>query len=201
MNTLNEFLLIILTAAVLQNAVFTRGLGSSKETLMMGSPKRILIFGGALTFIAVTASLLAWPLNFFLTSPKGPMSGFTQGRLLIALGCICLIYTALYLSTKYFFPVIHYYLRPYLSFASFNCAALGSILLAFSSNYTLLKTIGFAFGSGVGYTLAILLIYEGKRRIVLSDVPRSFRGLPVMLLYIGILSLAVYGLIGHQLPT
>ena len=64
-----------------------------------------------------------------------------------------------------------------------------------------MKTCGFAFGSGAGYTLALLLISEGRKRIALSDVPRAFRGLPVALIYIGILSLAIYGLIGHQLPT
>ena len=31
MNVLSEFLIIALSAAVLQNAVFTRGLGSSKD--------------------------------------------------------------------------------------------------------------------------------------------------------------------------
>ena len=78
---------------------------------------------------------------------------------------------------------------------------LGTILIAFSGGYGFVKTVGFAFGSGIGYTAAPLLVREGRRRIALSDVPRAFRGLPIMLLYIGILSLAIYGLIGHQLPT
>jgi electron transport complex protein RnfA len=98
-------------------------------------------------------------------------------------------------------PVLHYHIRNITVLASFNCAVLGSILIAFGGNYGFIKTAGFALGSGTGFTLALLLIYEGKRRIMLSDIPRSFRGLPVMLLYIGIFSLAVYGLIGHQLPT
>ena len=76
-----------------------------------------------------------------------------------------------------------------------------SLLIAFSGSYGLVQTVGFALGSGIGYTLAILLLCEGRRRIALSDVPRAFRGMPVMLLYAGILSLAIYGLIGHQLPT
>ena len=85
--------------------------------------------------------------------------------------------------------------------AAFSCAVLGTILIAFSGGYGFVKTVGFAFGSGIGYTAALLLVREGRRRIALSDVPRAFRGLPIMLLYIGILSLAIYGLIGHQLPT
>ena len=33
----------------------------------------------------------------------------------------------------------------------------------------------------------------------MSKVPRAFRGLPILLIYIGILSLALYGLLGHPL--
>ena len=63
MNVLSEFLIIALSAAVLQNAVFTRGLGSSRDTLMMGAPRRIFAFGAALTFITVvSAALAAMPL-------------------------------------------------------------------------------------------------------------------------------------------
>lgn len=56
MNVLSEFLIIALSAAVLQNAVFTRGLGSSRDTLMMGAPRRIFAFGAALTFITVVSA-------------------------------------------------------------------------------------------------------------------------------------------------
>lgn len=59
MNVLSEFLIIALSAAVLQNAVFTRGLGSSRDTLMMGAPRRIFAFGAALTFITVVSAALA----------------------------------------------------------------------------------------------------------------------------------------------
>lgn len=117
------------------------------------------------------------------------------------LACVCVVFTLLYLVTRAWFPRIHYPLRRDAANAAFSCAVLGTILIAFSGGYGFVKTVGFAFGSGIGYTAALLLVREGRRRIALSDVPRAFRGLPIMLLYIGILSLAIYGLIGHQLPT
>ncbi|MEM1485407.1 Rnf-Nqr domain containing protein [Oscillospiraceae bacterium PP1C4] len=200
MNLMNEFLVITFTAIVLQNAIFARGLGSSKDTIMMSSPKRILLFGSTLTFITVISSLLAWPFNYLLHANE-QFATPLHLRYILVLCSICIVFTLLYLLTKNYLPVLHYYLKSMIALASFNCAVLGSMLIAFNGNYGLLKTIGFAFGSGVGYTLALLLIYEGKRRIVLSDVPRAFRGVPITLLYIGILSLAIYGLIGHQLPT
>lgn len=200
MSYIQEFLLAILTAIVLQNAAFTRGLGSSKSMLTFSNIKRILLFGSTLTLVTTLSALLAWPFNHLLRQNERS-AGPLHLRYLIALASICIVYIALYLVTKYFMPMLHYHLRSIISAAAFNCAVLGSILIAFAENYSLLKTVGFALGSGIGYTAALLLIYEGRRRLLLSNIPRAFRGMPIMLLYIGILSLAIYGLIGHQLPT
>ncbi|WP_195277191.1 Rnf-Nqr domain containing protein [Anaerotruncus rubiinfantis] len=200
MDAIYQFLIVVLTAIVLQNAVFTRGLGSSKGTLMMSSPKKILFFGGTLTFIAVFSSLLAWPFVYLLRQ-NDAFIGQPHWRYLIALGSICVVYALLYFVSRRFLPVLHYHIQNFIEAAAFNSAVLGAMLIAFGAVYSFSKTAAFALGAGIGYTLALLLIYEGKRRIMLSEVPRSFRGFPVMLLYMGILSLAIYGLIGHQLPT
>ena len=43
---------------------------------------------------------------------------------------------------------------------------------------------------------AVLVVDEGRRRLRSKDIPHIFRGLPSVLIYIGILSLAIYGLVG-----
>ena len=53
----------------------------------------------------------------------------------------------------------------------------------------------------LGNLLAMVLVREGELRLEMCNVPRAFRGLPVTLIYIGLISLAFYGLVGHQLPT
>ena len=45
--------------------------------------------------------------------------------------------------------------------------------------------------------LALLVVREGARKLDNENVPETFRGLPVTLLYIGILALAIYGFTGH----
>ena len=77
-----------------------------------------------------------------------------------------------------------------------HCCVLGTLLVAASQNYNLLQSIGFGFGSGVGYLVAVLVVDEGRRRLRSKDIPHIFRGLPSVLIYIGILSLAIYGLVG-----
>ena len=194
MTYISEFLIAAFTAAILQNAVFARGLGASGETLALNKPRGILRFGAFLIYIVTLSAALAWPLNYLLRLYRlSSRLGIRYLSSITTLLCICLVFALTYAVTRAWLPRLHYALRPLALPAALNTAVLGAILLAFSS--------GFAFGSGAGYTLALLLISEGRKRIALSDVPRAFRGLPVALIYIGILSLAIYGLIGHQLPT
>ena len=58
------------------------------------------------------------------------------------------------------------------------------------------------------YMLGEISQYEHKRPYIVpvdgdsmeeADIPATFRGLPINLLYIGILALAIYGLTGHRL--
>ena len=202
MEFLSEFGVAVVSAAILQNVVLTRGLGSCKRTLTLPVPRQILYLGGTLTAVTFLAALIAWPLNLLVRTYQSQMQ-LTLRYLtsITALISICLVFLLLYLGTRAWFPRIHYHLRELMVPASLNCAVLGSIIIALTSGYGVFQAAGYALGSGIGYTLALLLIWEGRRRLALTDVPRSFRGLPILLLYMGILSLAIYGLIGHQLPT
>uniref|UniRef100_UPI0040299D9A Rnf-Nqr domain containing protein n=1 Tax=Gemmiger qucibialis TaxID=2997294 RepID=UPI0040299D9A len=67
---------------------------------------------------------------------------------------------------------------------------------AASQPHHLRQSRAVGFGSGVGYLVAVLVVDEGRRRLRSKDIPHIFRGLPSELIYIGILSLAIYGLVG-----
>ena len=79
------------------------------------------------------------------------------------------------------------------------CAVLGVLLIAATQSFNLVQTMGFALGSGVGYTAAVVVVSEGQRRMRQDMVPGSFKGLPITLIYIGILALAIYGFTGHRI--
>lgn len=83
--------------------------------------------------------------------------------------------------------------------AGYNVAVLGTILLCSFNRYNLWERLFYFVGTGVGVTLALVLLDVANQNIAMSRVPRIFRGLPILLLYIGILSLAFYGLIGHPI--
>jgi len=85
-----------------------------------------------------------------------------------------------------------------LPLATLSCAVLGPMLITSSQHYTFAQTIGFAVGSGLGYGLAVIMLSEGQRKMNNRKVPATFKGLPINLIYIGILALAIFGLTGHM---
>ena len=46
--------------------------------------------------------------------------------------------------------------------------------------------------------LAVLLVTEAQHRLRSKAIPSAFRGLPITLVYIGVLALAIYGFTGHS---
>ena len=93
MTYISEFLIAAFTAAILQNAVFARGLGASGETLGLNTPRGILRFGAFLTYIVTLSAALAWPLNHLLRLYRlSSRLGIRYLSSITTLLCICLVF-------------------------------------------------------------------------------------------------------------
>ena len=77
-------------------------------------------------------------------------------------------------------------------------AVVCTVLVERTQSFTLMQSLGFGLGSGVGYLLAVLLVTEAQHRLRSKAIPSAFRGLPITLVYIGVLALAIYGFTGHS---
>lgn len=197
MEYLFVFITTALTALAIENVVFTRALGLNKFTLLLKSPLTGILYGGAMTWMVTLASVLVGLFNEWLLDVS--FAQFVRAPLFVV--CTLAVFLLTFFFTKRFLPHLFEKLAPMLPLSAFNTALFGVFYIAYSQQFTFLQTIGYALGTGIGYTIALLFIYYARKRLAVSPVPRSFRGLPIMLLYIGLLSLAIYGLIGHGLPV
>ena len=48
------------------------------------------------------------------------------------------------------------------------------------------------------WLFGMLLVTEARHRLRSKAIPEAFRGLPITLVYIGVLALAIYGFTGHS---
>lgn len=87
--------------------------------------------------------------------------------------------------------------RSELSLATCSTAVLGTMLICANQNYTILQSVAFSLGSGLGCVFAVFIVREGRRRLRSKAISSIFQGLPSSMIYIGVLSLAIYALVGH----
>ena len=178
-----------------QNAVFTRSLGVSRLVQLVGD-ERTSSWWFAL-MLCITQVLVA-PLVYFAGSFISPLPNRAQLRPVMYLTCIAAVCLFELLVLKLAKGPRSGQLIRILPVAAVNSGVLGTVLVERTQSFTLEQSLGFGLGSGLGYLLAVMLVTEAQNRLRSRAIPEAFRGLPVTLIYIGVLALAIYGFTGHS---
>lgn len=178
-----------------QNAVFTRSLGVSRLVQLVGD-ERTSSWWFAL-MLCITQVLVA-PLVYFAGSFIAPLPNRAQLRPVMYLTCIAAVCLFELLVLKLAKGPRSGQLIRILPVAAVNSGVLGTVLVERTQSFTLEQSLGFGLGSGLGYLLAVMLVTEADRRLRSEAIPEAFRGLPITLIYIGVLALAIYGFTGHS---
>jgi electron transport complex protein RnfA len=93
-------------------------------------------------------------------------------------------------------PTLYQSLGIFLPLITTNCAVLGVALLTVQTGLNFIATITFAFGSSIGFTLALVLMAGIREQLEMADVPKPFKGTAVAFITAGLLSLAFMGFSG-----
>ena len=186
-----------LLAIFAQNAVFTRALGVSRMVQLVGDDRTSSALFGMM--LCITQVLVA-PAAFFAGRWFiAPLDNRAQLRPLVYIASIAVVCLAehLVLWLLRSLPRRAQLLR-IVPLAALNSGVLGTVLVERTQSFTLGQSLGFGLGSGLGYVLAVLLVTEARHRLRSRAIPKAFRGLPITLVYIGVLALAIYGFTGHS---
>ena len=97
---------------------------------------------------------------------------------------------------KKYIPALHQSLGVYLPLITTNCAVLGVAVLNIDEGYTFMQSIANAFGSGMGYFLAMVIFSGVRLRTENADASENFKGLPITLVSAAILAAAFNGFAG-----
>lgn len=176
-----------------QNAIFDRAFGANVAIYASRKESYVAGFTFGITAMTTAASIV----TYFIDKP---MLATTHGYYflpLIYIGVIGVLYVGGLLILLKFFHKTYKKIRKFAHLATFNCAVIGALFL--NSNYgsDLPSYIGYGFGSGIGFFLAAFLLNIAHERLDSDKIPRVFRGYPIMLVYISIISLALNVLIGY----
>jgi len=193
MTAFMNILMTSLIAIFVQNSIFERALGIN--VLLYASRKRehLLGFFAAITYTTTISSAIIW--NFDRLFAENEYYSIFMPILYVAVVSVLYIVTLVLIWR--FFPRLFRNIRKYVHLSVFNCSVIGALFLCSVQGADIFTYIGYGFGTGIGFLLAAYLLYIAADRLNSPLVPAAFRGFPIMLVYVGILSLALYAFTGY----
>jgi len=189
---MTEYLLLILSAVLVNNFVLTRFLGICP---FLGVSKKLptaLGMGLAVIFVMTSASVVTWALQAWVLDPLG--LGYLQTIAFILV--IATFVQFVELALKRHSPGLHRALGIYLPLITTNCCVLAVAVINVRNRYDLAHSAVFGFGAAAGFALALVIFTGLRERIERAAPPRAFRGTAIALVTAGLLSLAFMGFAG-----
>lgn len=186
---MTKLIVILLSAVFINNYVLSRFLGICP---FLGVSKKLGPATGmslAVIFVMLIATACTWPIQMFLLNPQG--LGYLQTIVFILV--IAALVQLVEIVLKRYSPALHHSLGIYLPLITTNCAVLGVTILNIDEGYTFIEAMVNSLGSGLGFFLAMVMFSGVRSTIEGSDIPESFKGLPITLLAASITSLSFLG--------
>ena len=187
---MGDLLWIFVSAALVNNFTLTLFLGLCPFVGVTQKLDTAMRLGAANTFVMLITSAAAWALNTYVL-PAAPYL-----RIISFIVVIASMVQIVEMLIKKLSPALFRALGIYLPLITTNCAILGFAIFQTNRGYHFAQGIAFAFGAGVGLTLALVLMASIRERIELSSVPALAKGMAIVFLVAGSLSLAFMGFAG-----
>lgn len=190
-----SMLLTALAAVTTENILFSGGIGFSRVLRSARKPATMAVYSLFVTVFSVISIVLSAVFN--------PM--IAQSEMLVYLRPVlfALCDAAAYLLIAFLLKNLlsGFYLKygEILSPAAINTVILSMPYVQKSFKLGLPNAVGFALGTGFAFFLAVNILARIVIRCKNEDMPKAFAGLPSLLIYIGILSLAFAGFTGGKL--
>ncbi len=189
---LQHFLTIFIASALINNFVFTRYLGLC---IFFGVTKRMeTAIGMSFTFTAVmmVEAALNWVIYNYVLIPYN----LEFLKIVIFIGVVAAFVQAADTMMKKIAPALYYKLGIYLALIVTNCIILAVPLVIADEKYNFFESIAMAIGSGLGFSMALIIMASIREKLDLADVPKSFQGLPISFVLTGLIALAFLGFSG-----
>lgn len=187
-----KLILIFISASLINNFVLTYFLGICPFLGVSNKTENALNMGLATTFVMTLTAAATWPIyNYILIPFNVPFLEYVSFIIVIA---TLVQFVEMYIRKSS--PALYRALGIYLPLITTNCAVLGLALFMVLREYSYIESIIFGFATGVGFTLAILMMSGIREELEFADVPRHFQGTSITLIIAGMMALAFMGFAG-----
>ena len=175
-----------------QNILLTTFLGMCPFTSVSREVKTAIGLGAAVVFVMTLTSVLNWLAYYYVLVPL-ELEFF---RFILFIIIIAAFVQFVEMVIDRYSPKLYQTLGIFLPLITVNCAILGVSLFMVIREHSFIVTIGYGFGSGVGWLLAILAMAGIRQRLKESRIPEGLRGPGITLIIAGLMALAFVGFTG-----
>ena len=186
---MTSLIMIIITTALVNNVVLSQFLGICSFLGVSKQIKTSASLGAAVTFVIGIASAVAYVLYEFVLVPFN----ITYLQTIVFILVIAALVQLVEMFLKKTSPALYQALGIFLPLITTNCAVLGVALTNVQNGYNFIESVVSGVGTGLGYTLAIILLASIRTRIEESEIPAPFRGAPIVLLTAALMAIAFMG--------
>lgn len=193
MDALAKIVATAMLSVFVQNAIFDRALGAN--VVIYASRKNTHVVGFTIGITAMTT--IASIISYFLDGLLLPLELGYLFMPLVYVTVISVLYVLALLFLWRLLPDTFALIKKHAHLAIVNCTVLGALFLNSAYGSDIWSYIGYGFGTGIGFFLACFLLNIAHEKLDSDKIPRAFRGYPIMLIYIGIVSMGFYVLVGY----
>ena len=189
---MRELLIIAIGSALVNNVVLSQFLGICSFLGVSNTIDTAKGMSGAVVFVMTLASLVASVIYKFVLDPFG----LDYLKTIVFILVIAALVQLVEMFMKKSMPAMYQALGIYLPLITTNCAVLGVAINNVQDSNSILASTVNGIATGLGYTLAMILMAGLREKMEYNDIPKSFRGMPMVLLTAMLMSLAFFGFSG-----
>lgn len=203
-----DLLNLFIKSVFIDNMIFAYFLGMCSYLAVSKTVKTSMGLGIAVTFVLVATVPVNYLLHTYILK-EGAMAWISPSlagidlsflSFILFIAIIASIVQILEMVVEKFAPALYASLGIFLPLIAVNCAILGASLFMQQRNFgSVGEATVYAFGSGIGWLLAILGMAAIREHIKYSKVPAPLRGLGITFIIAGLMGLAFMGFMGIKL--
>ena len=191
--SVTELLSLAVAAILVNNYILVQFLGCCSFFGVSKKTDTAIGMGMAVVFVMALASAVTWAVQYFILEPLNLQYMQTIAFILV----IATLVQFVEMFMKKSMPALYSALGIFLPLITTNCAVLGAAISNIDNSYSFIGSMVYGVGSGLGYTLAIVLFSSIRERLdATSKCPKCFEGFPIALVSAALLAMSFMGFSG-----
>ncbi len=189
---IGQLLVVAIGSSLVSNVVLSQFLGLCPFLGVSKKVKTAAGMGGAVIFVITLASLVSGLIYQFILEPLE----ITYLKTIVFILIIAALVQFVELFLKKYMKPLYQALGVFLPLITTNCAVLGVAINNVNLEYDLLTGVVNGFATSAGFAIAIIILAGIREKMEFNDIPKPFRGMPIVLVTAGLMAIAFCGFAG-----